>query len=222
MAARVEHAARRRRRRRSGCRPASRMRSRPPPSTVGHGRQQRLRVRVVRAVEDDVRRAELHQPPEVEDGDPVGDVPHDAEVVRDEEVRHALLGLELDEQIEDRGLHGYVERRCRLVADDEPRIAGERARDGDALLEPARQLHRLLRQRAFGESYPRDRAPASAALPPPLSIPASFFRERSRMRRTEWRRLSAESGFWNTICRARMSSAERLLVVAARARGPRA
>ena len=47
---------------------------------------------------------------------------------------------------------------------------------------------------------------SSAARP---VTPASFRSERSRMRRTEWRRLSAESGFWNTIWSARSSFRER-------------
>ena len=51
-----------------------------------------------------------------------------------------LLRLQLDEQVEDRRLHGDVERRGRLVADDELRVAGERARDRDALLQPAGEL----------------------------------------------------------------------------------
>ena len=106
---------------------------------------------MVRAVEDDVRRAQLLHPAQVEDRDAVRDVAHDAEVVRDEEVRDLLLGLELDEQVEDRGLHGDVEGRRRLVAHDELRVAGECARDRHALLESARELHRLLRQGALGE-----------------------------------------------------------------------
>ena len=58
-----------------------------------HGGEQRLGVRVVRPVEDDVGRAELLQPAEVEDRDPVRDVADDSEVVRDEEVGDALLRL---------------------------------------------------------------------------------------------------------------------------------
>ena len=75
-----------------------------------------------------------------------------------------LLRLQLDEQVEDRRLHGDVERRGRLVADDELGVAGERARDRDALLEPARQLHRLLRQRALGQPHATRRGLASRAL----------------------------------------------------------
>ena len=40
--------------------------------------------------------------------------------------------LQLDEQVQDRRLHRDVERRGRLVADDELRVAGESARDRDA------------------------------------------------------------------------------------------
>ena len=100
---------------------------------------------MVRAFVDGLGEAELHQPAEVEHGDPVGDVAHDPEVVGDEEVGDLLLRLELDEQVEDRRLDGDVERRGRLVADDELRVAGKRPGDREALLQPARQLPRLWR-----------------------------------------------------------------------------
>ena len=106
----------------------------------GHGREQRLRIGVMRGREDGCGLAELHDAAEVEDGDPVGQVADDAEVVGDEEVGDALLFLEVDEEVEDRRLHGDVEGRGRLVADDNARLAGERARDGDPLLEAAREL----------------------------------------------------------------------------------
>ena len=66
-----------------------------------------------------------------------------------------LLRLELDEQVEDRGLHGDVECGGRLVAHDELGIARESARDRDALLETARQLHGLLREGSLRQAYPR-------------------------------------------------------------------
>ena len=125
-----------------GMSPSSLMRSRSRAVDRRHGGQQRLGVGVVRAREDDLGGPELHQPAEVEDGDAVGDVAHDAEVVGDEEVRDPLLRLQLDEQVQDRRLHRDVERRGRLVADDELWIAGERARDREPLLEPARELAR--------------------------------------------------------------------------------
>src|SRR5438067_10287463 len=54
-----------------------------------HRGEESLGVRMVRAFEDDIGGPELHQAAEVEDGDAVRDVADDAEVVRDEEVRHA-------------------------------------------------------------------------------------------------------------------------------------
>ena len=50
--------------------------------------------------------------------------------------------LQVGEQVEDRRLHRDVERGRRLVADDDPRLAGERARDRHALLEAAGELRR--------------------------------------------------------------------------------
>ena len=46
-----------------------------------HGGEQRLGVRVMGPVEHGLGRAELHDPAQVEHGDAVGDVAHDAEVV---------------------------------------------------------------------------------------------------------------------------------------------
>ena len=86
---------------------------------------------------------ELHDPAEVHHGDPVAEVAHDAEVVRDEQVARAVAGLEVGEHVEDRRLHRDVEGARRLVADDDARVAGEGAGDGDALLEATRQLARL-------------------------------------------------------------------------------
>src|SRR5262249_47048290 len=44
------------------------------------------------------------------------------------------LALQVGQQVQDGGLHRDVEGRGRLVADDDPRFAGEGARDGHALL----------------------------------------------------------------------------------------
>ena len=51
----------------------------------------------------------------------------------DEQEGQAPLGLQVLEQVEDLRLHGDVERRDRLVADNEFRVERERASDADAL-----------------------------------------------------------------------------------------
>ena len=126
----------------------------PVPSSAvdrRHGREKSLRVRVMRPFEDGLGRCELLQTAQVQDGDAVRDVSHDTEIVRDEEVGDAPLRLELDQEVEDRRLHRYVECRGRLVADDQLGIAGKRACDRHALLEATGQLHGLLRQRSLGQ-----------------------------------------------------------------------
>src|SRR5947208_1699036 len=80
---------------------------------------------------------ELHEAAEVEDGDAIREVADDAQVVADEEIACPVRPLEVDEQIQDRRLDGDIERRCRLVADDETWLAGEGTSNRDSLLLPA-------------------------------------------------------------------------------------
>ena len=76
--------------------------------------------------------------------DAIGDVVHDGEVVRDEQEREAELALQAAHQVEHLRLHRHVERRGRLVADQERRVAGQRPRDRDALALSAGELVREL------------------------------------------------------------------------------
>ena len=66
-----------------------------------------------------------------------------AEIMRDQDRRHAALLGELDDQVHDGLLRGDVEAGGRLVRDQELRIAGERQRDHDALAHAAGQLERI-------------------------------------------------------------------------------
>ena len=73
----------------------------------------------------------------------VGDLGDHAQVVRDEDDRHAALVAELAEDFEDLGLDRDVERGRRLVGDQQLRVAREGHRDHHALLLPARHLVRI-------------------------------------------------------------------------------
>ena len=75
--------------------------------------------------------------------DPVGDVPHDRQVVGDEQVGQAELLLEVLQQVDHLRLDRHVERRDRLVADDDLRAQRERAGDPDALALAAGELVRV-------------------------------------------------------------------------------
>ena len=62
-----------------------------------------------------------------------------------EKVGHAQTLLQVLKQIDDLGLDGHIQRRHRLVADDERWLDGERARRGYSLALPARKLVRIPR-----------------------------------------------------------------------------
>ena len=67
----------------------------------------------------------------------------EAEIVRDQDRRHAALARQLDDQIHHRLLRRDVEAGGRLVGDQELRIAGQRQRDDHALAHAAGQLERI-------------------------------------------------------------------------------
>ena len=67
----------------------------------------------------------------------------DREVVADEQRREAELALQLAEQLEHARLHRDVERRGRLVGDQQLGLERERAREARALPLPAGELVRV-------------------------------------------------------------------------------
>ena len=98
---------------------------------------------MARPAEHVLARARLHHPAGVEDRDAVGDRGHDAEVVGDQDHREIVLAAQAVEQPQDPRLDGDVERRRRLVGDQQLRPAGESDRDRDPLPHPARELVRV-------------------------------------------------------------------------------
>ena len=81
--------------------------------------------------------AVLHRPARVHDEDLVRDARDNAQVVRDEDDRHAKLRLESLHQLDDLRLNGDVERRCRLVRDEQLGVEGKSHRDHRPLTHPA-------------------------------------------------------------------------------------
>ena len=67
---------------------------------------------------DLVARADLDDLAEVHHRHPIGDVADDGQVVGDEQVGQAELVLQLFEEVDDAGLDADVERRDRLVEDE--------------------------------------------------------------------------------------------------------
>jgi hypothetical protein len=94
-------------------------------------------------LEQSLGRSRLDDLTGVHDEHAIRDIANDAEVVRDEEIREVQLRLEVVQEVEQLRLDRYVERRRRLVEDDERRIGDQGSRDADALALTARQLVRV-------------------------------------------------------------------------------
>ena len=127
---------------RAGRRESASARPRSPPIT-GSDVEQPLRVGVLRRVEDVRDRARLDDPARVHDRDPVAGLGQHPEVVGDQDQRQAELLAQALQQLQDLRLHDDVERRRRLVGDDQRRAAGEREGDHHPLALAARELVRV-------------------------------------------------------------------------------
>ena len=123
---------------------------------VGVGRRDRAYegagVGVARAFDDVGGTAEFDDFPEVHDGDAVGNVFYDREVVGDEHEAEVHFAHELREEVEDLRLDGHVEGGDGFVGDDDLRLEGERAGDGDALALATGEFMRIFLHETRGEA----------------------------------------------------------------------
>jgi len=113
------------------------------PVGMGHGPDQCLGVGVQGQRPERSRWSRLDHHAEVHDRDDVGDVAHDREVVRDQQQAERKPAREVDEQVRDLCLRGRIEGCERLVEDEDRRIRGQRAGDGNSLPLPAAELVRI-------------------------------------------------------------------------------
>ena len=72
---------------------------------------------MLRAIEQRLTLRQLDDAPKVHDGDSVGDVPDDAQVVRNEQDCQPEPGLKLEQKVHHLGLHRDVECRHDLIRD---------------------------------------------------------------------------------------------------------
>ncbi len=93
------------------------------------GSNQVARIGMLRRLEQLLGRLLLDDQAVLHHVDALRHPPHDAEIVRDEQHRHAHLPLQVAQEFEDLGLNGDVERRRRLVGNQQIRLV--RQRHGD-------------------------------------------------------------------------------------------
>ena len=108
------------------------------------GREQRLGVGIPGLLEQGLHLRVLEDPPEVHHRQPVRHVPGGAEVVRHQQIRHAVLLLEVLQQIHDLRADGDVEGRDGFVQDQQLWLGDQRARDRDALALATAELVRVV------------------------------------------------------------------------------
>ena len=143
--------------------------------------------------------------------DPVGDVAHHRQIVGDEQVGEAEPRLQVLEQVEDLRLDRDVERRDRLVADQELGLQRQGAGDADALPLAAGEAVRVAAEVAHVEADRLEqrltRSTRSASVPMPWMTSGS-----ATMSSTVMRGLSEPNGSWKMYWTWRRKRAQVALV----------
>jgi hypothetical protein len=119
---------------------------------LGHDREQGPGVGVAGGGQDGLGRSLLDDPAQVHDGQPVGDVPGQAEVVGDDQDGQAEVADQAQQQGQDLAPDRGVEARHRLVGHQHARLQGQRPGDHHPLALAARQLVRVAGGPAGGQA----------------------------------------------------------------------
>src|SRR5690606_19806238 len=102
----------------------------PAALEVGDRLEQHPRVRVTRVAKEFGFRRDLADAAKIHDADPIRNMIDDRKVVADKKIGEAKLILQLRHQVEDLRLHGNIEGRGRLIANEKLGLTGEGAGDG--------------------------------------------------------------------------------------------
>ena len=105
--------------------------------------QQGSQIGMLRVLKNVVEGAAFHDFAAVHHHDFFGDVGNDPEVMGDQQHRHVEFALKFYYQLEDLRLDGHIQRRCRLIGDQQRRMTDKRHRDHRPLAQSARQLERI-------------------------------------------------------------------------------
>ena len=89
---------------------------------IGYSPEQPARVRVCGGPENVLLRAYFHQAARVHDGDAIGNLRDDSQVMRNEEHRQSKLDSQLSQQFQNLRLDGHVERRGRFIGNQQLRV----------------------------------------------------------------------------------------------------
>src|SRR5258707_8526762 len=91
-------------------------------------------------LQDNIRRALLHDAAAIHHGDFVSQVSGHGQVMRNEQIRHPQGALQFHQEIGDLRLHRTIESRKRFIQNQELRLERQRASDGQPLALATAQL----------------------------------------------------------------------------------
>ena len=100
---------------------------------IGNRSEKTFRIVVLRAGNDLIPITDLDDTALLHHRDTITEMIDDGQVMADKQIRHAIFVLKILQKIEDLRLNGNIQRGGRLVADDEFRLEGQSAGDGNAL-----------------------------------------------------------------------------------------
>ncbi|MPM70433.1 hypothetical protein SDC9_117388 [bioreactor metagenome] len=112
------------------------------PPQMRHRRQQRPGIGMGRMPQQSRGPPGFHDHPAIHHRHLIGQLRHNAEIVRDQNHRHAVFPAQRIEQFENLSLNGHIQRGGRLVRNQQFRLSGQRHRNHHPLLHAAGKLMR--------------------------------------------------------------------------------
>src|SRR5260370_41301639 len=103
------------------------------PPRPGHRVEELAGIALLRALHDRDRRPGLHHTALTHDDGPLADLPHNGEVMADEQVAHGRGLADVRQQIEYLGLDGNVQGRYCFIQDEDLRLCGKSPGNGHPL-----------------------------------------------------------------------------------------
>ncbi|EKD61735.1 MAG: hypothetical protein ACD_54C00122G0003 [uncultured bacterium] len=119
-------------------------------AAFGFGRQQTPRVGVLRVGEHGFGRSFFAHKAVLHDVDVVSELAHHGQIMGDQDHRHAVLLLQGFDQVQNLGLHCYIQRGGGFICDQHIGVVGKGHGDHHPLALPAGKLVRILPDAGLG------------------------------------------------------------------------
>ena len=162
--------------------------------------QQATGVRIFRTIKDFCRRSCFYHFSGLHHNDFIGKVTNDAEVMSDEQVRDISASLDFVQKIQDLGLHGNIQSRCRFITNQKFGFDHQRTSYRQALSLSAENSCGY----RFNESERSPQRPMTSSILPSASLAGisgcRLSNPSSRISLTRILGFKLENGSWKITC----------------------